>query len=72
MYIHMGMSVYWPLSVLCVCLCACVCVISNILDLDCMCQTSVNLMPYCIKYTSRSFWYKGTKALHVQIDIILK
>ena len=25
-YIYMGVSVYWPLSVLCVCVCMCVCV----------------------------------------------
>ena len=30
-----------------------------------MCQTSVNLMPCCIKYTARFFWYKVTKAQHV-------
>ena len=46
----MGVSVYWPMSVLCVF----ACMISNVFDLDCMCQTSVNLMPYCIKHTSRS------------------
>ena len=40
------------------CLCVCVCVIPNVFDLDCMCQTSVDLMPYCIKHTSRS---SGTK-----------
>ena len=30
-----------------------------------MYQTSVNFMPYCIKHTSRSFWYEGTKARYV-------
>ena len=36
----MVVSVYWLLSVF-------VCVISTVFELDCMCQSSVNLMLYC-------------------------
>ena len=40
-----------------VCICVFLCVISNVFGLYYMCQISVNLMLYCIKHTSRSFWY---------------
>ena len=52
-YLYGCVSLLAPECVVCVC----VCVISNIVDLEFMCQTSVNLMPYYIKPTSRSFWY---------------
>ena len=37
-----------------------------------MCQTSVNMMPCCMKHTARPFWYYGIKAQCVQIHNIIK
>ena len=34
--------------------------------------TSVNLMSCCIKHTSKTFWFQGTKARHVEIHNINK
>ena len=45
--------------------CLCVWYQVRILVKNHMCQTSVNLMHCCIKHTTRSFWYYGTKAWHV-------
>ena len=50
----MKVSIYWPLSVLCVC----VCVISNqsTSKNHIMCQTSINVLPCRIKHTSKWRW----------------
>ena len=50
----MKVSIYWPLSVLCVC----VCVISNqsTSKNHIMCQTSINVLPCSIKHTSKWRW----------------
>ena len=47
--------------------CVFVCVISNLSTIkNCiMCQTSVSVMPCCIKHAARSFCYYGTKARYV-------
>ena len=37
-----------------------------------MCETSVNLMPCCIKHTLTSFWHSGTPRASMYISIILK
>ena len=61
--------------VCCVSLCVCVCVwYQNRVPAKnhTMCQTSVNLMPCCIECISRSLWYQGTKAPHLQIHNIIK
>ena len=68
----MGVSVYWSLSMLCVCLCEFVWYQVRVPAKSHMCQTSVNLMPCCIKHASRSFWYWGTKVRHVWIHNIIK
>ena len=49
MYLYGCVSLLAPEYVVCVFVF--VCVISNVFDLDSMSQTSVNLMPYCIKHT---------------------
>ena len=52
----MGVSVYWPQSVLCVF----VCVMSDQSTSKkphYMSQTTVNLTPCCIKHIPRSFWH---------------
>ena len=62
-YIYMDVPIYWPMCVLCVFvrMCTfCVCLRYQIgvsAKNHTMCQTSVNMMPHCIKYILRSFWY---------------
>ena len=70
-YIYMGVSVYWPLSVLRVF--ACVWYQIRVLAKNHItCQTSLNLTPSCGKHTAGSFWYQDTKAPHEQIHNIIK
>ena len=69
-YLCMGVSDYWQVSVLCVLrVCVCVCLISNqsTSKKHIICQASENLALCCIKHISMFFWYLGTKASNIQI-----
>ena len=61
MYVYEYVSLLAPDCAVCLCDCAvCVCVYDQITvpaKNHITCQTLVNLMPCCIKHTSRSFWY---------------
>ena len=68
-YTDMGVSVCWPLCVLCVFVCMCVISNQNTSKKWCPALDTSKLTPFCIKHTTRSLWYKDNKAWHVMSHI---